>query len=227
MATYFVGWDVGAWYCDKNSNSRDAICVYDQNGHEVCTRRQVVRTELQESSVSDFLNAFFRLDKFFHETDYFYFAIDAVFAFPLGLQKLQKGNEFLLSPEAWEIGNSIENNLLFRYTEKFVAEQMKRPLSVIQDSIGSQSTKIMYFLQRFLFKPENTGVWSCVNAKAIETYPSILGQKGTDEEDAKLCAMLAKRFVDMRNDLVQPPAEFEEVIEKEGWIWFPQGKKQN
>lgn len=29
---YFVGWDVGAWNCDKNKSSRDAIVILDSNG---------------------------------------------------------------------------------------------------------------------------------------------------------------------------------------------------
>jgi hypothetical protein len=24
---YYVGWDVGAWHCDRNAKSRDALCV--------------------------------------------------------------------------------------------------------------------------------------------------------------------------------------------------------
>lgn len=24
---YYIGWDVGAWHCDKNKNSRDAVAV--------------------------------------------------------------------------------------------------------------------------------------------------------------------------------------------------------
>lgn len=28
--THFIGWDVGAWDCDKNSNSRDAILILDE-----------------------------------------------------------------------------------------------------------------------------------------------------------------------------------------------------
>jgi hypothetical protein len=29
---YAVGWDVGAWNCDKNPNSRDALVVLDEAG---------------------------------------------------------------------------------------------------------------------------------------------------------------------------------------------------
>jgi hypothetical protein len=30
-ASYFIGWDVGGWSCDKNKDSRDAIVVIDEN----------------------------------------------------------------------------------------------------------------------------------------------------------------------------------------------------
>ena len=29
--TYFLGWDVGGWNCDKNGKSRDAIVILNQN----------------------------------------------------------------------------------------------------------------------------------------------------------------------------------------------------
>ncbi len=29
-SSYFVGWDVGAWNCDKNGTSRDAIVILDE-----------------------------------------------------------------------------------------------------------------------------------------------------------------------------------------------------
>lgn len=29
-ASYFIGWDVGAWHCDTNSKSRDAIVILDE-----------------------------------------------------------------------------------------------------------------------------------------------------------------------------------------------------
>ena len=35
MATYYVGWDVGAWHCDKNTNSRDAIVIQDKESEDV------------------------------------------------------------------------------------------------------------------------------------------------------------------------------------------------
>jgi len=30
MNSFFIGWDVGGWNCDNNSNSRDAIVILDE-----------------------------------------------------------------------------------------------------------------------------------------------------------------------------------------------------
>ena len=57
MATYYVGWDVGAWYCDKNAHSRDAIVVLDENKVIVASRRRVVRRELTKNNIHEFLKS--------------------------------------------------------------------------------------------------------------------------------------------------------------------------
>ena len=62
--TYYVGWDVGAWHCDKNTNSRDAIVVLDKKGKVVIKKRKVVRCELNEISIFSFLNKYFGSSKF-------------------------------------------------------------------------------------------------------------------------------------------------------------------
>ena len=102
-------------------------------------------------------------------------------------------------------------------------------MSVIQDSIGSQSTKVIYFLRHFQFKQENVGIWETVNGNiAIETYPSVVGEKGNDIDDAKICATLAWRCRHDKSSLYQPDEatdnfdlETIKKIKKEGWIWFP------
>lgn len=229
MATYYVGWDVGAWYCDKNAHSRDAIVVLDENKVIVASRRRVVRRELTKNNIHEFLNEFLK-DSFyphnrqFNAKDNFVFAIDAVFSFPYGVTELLAGKNYILDAEAWDEGKSIQNSLLFRYTERFVSDKERKPLSVIQDSIGSQSTKVIYFLRHFQFEQENVGIWETVNGNiAIETYPSVVGEKGNDIDDAKICANLAWRFRHDKSSLYQPDNETKhlETIKKEGWIWFP------
>ena len=130
-----------------------------------------------------------------------------------------------MDAEAWNEGKSIQNSLLFRYTERFVSDKERKPLSVIQDSIGSQSTKVIYFLRHFQFKQENVGIWETMNRNiAIETYPSVVGEKGNDIDDAEICANLAWKFRHDKSRLYQPDNETKhlETIKIEGWIWFPQ-----
>jgi len=33
--SFFIGWDVGGWNCDKNAKSRDAIVIFDEDLHIV------------------------------------------------------------------------------------------------------------------------------------------------------------------------------------------------
>ena len=89
MEKYYVGWDVGAWHCDKNTNSMDAIAVLNEKGEEVVeNKRKVVRCELNENSIFSFLNKYFGCKDFFKEADNFIFAIDAVFRLPIGVQDI-------------------------------------------------------------------------------------------------------------------------------------------
>ena len=226
MAIYYVGWDVGAWNCDKNAHSRDAIVVLNENKNIVASRRGVVRRELKKNNIHEFLNEFFcSPNRQFYAKDNFIFAIDAVFSFPYGVTELLAGKKYILDAEAWNEGKSIQNSLLFRYTERFVSDKERKPLSVIQDSIGSQSTKVIYFLRHFQFKQENVGIWETMNRNiAIETYPSVVGEKGNDIDDAEICANLAWKFRHDKSRLYQPDNETKhlETIKIEGWIWFPQ-----
>lgn len=239
MATYYVGWDVGAWYCDTNTKSRDAISVLNENRKEVYIKREVVRRELNENSIFSFLNKYFGGSNF-EKDDIFIFAIDAVFSLPYGVQQLLSNESPALCEKAWQKGNSIENGLLYRITERVVKEKKGQfPKSVLQDMIGSQATKIMFFLNHFGFIQQQTGVWQAENGRftAIETYPSILGEKGPDVVDAKLCAELAYTFANNCKQLYSPQnylcnpefsdeerEDLEKIIRKEGWIWFPESE---
>ena len=231
MKNYYVGWDVGAWHCDKNTNSMDAIAVLNEEGEEVVeTKRKVVRCELNENSISSFLNKYFGCKNFFKEGDNFIFAIDAVFRLPIGVQDI---------PISCVPENYYANNFLFRKTEQVVREKTgKQCLSMIQHQIGSQATKVMFFLKKYNLKQAETGIWKTSDEKviAVETYPSALGKKGTDKEDAKLCANLAYAFSTQYTTLYSPQDYIEEcknkieqLIKKEGWIWIPKSnfKKVN
>lgn len=214
MATYCVGWDVGAWHCDKNTKSKDCIYVIDSAGKKIFEpKRQCVRNQLKTNTICEFLNTYFN-EKRFTPEDTIIFAIDAVFRWPNGLQKLFCD----VLPDFPDNNKAIENVMLYRYTEKKVSKN-HMALSAVQHMIGSQSTKIMYFLQKYEFKQGNElGVWK-TNAgkiKAIETYPALLAEKNTkrtDIEDAKRCATLAMQYECKRNELCCPENEPEEYLE--------------
>ena len=221
MAKYYVGWDVGAWHCDKNINSRDAIAVLNEEGEEVVeTKRKVVRCELNENSIFSFLNKYFGCDKF-TARDNFIFAIDAVFRLPIGVQEIPIHS----APEDYK-----SNPFLFRLTEQFVKEKTgNQCLSMIQDNIGSQATKIMFFLKHFSFKQKEIGVWKTDDNKAtaIEVYPKLASNydpnKKTDKYDAVKCCEIAEKFANERNAFFAPEdclKIMRDTIKKEGWIWF-------
>ena len=221
MEKYYVGWDVGAWHCDKNTNSKDAIAVLNEEGEEVVeTKRKVVRCELNENSIFSFLNKYFGCDKF-TARDNFIFAIDAVFRLPIGVQEIPIHS----APEDYK-----SNPFLFRLTEQFVKEKTGNQCrSMIQDKIGSQATKIMFFLKHFSFKQKEIGVWKTDDNKAtaIEVYPKLApnydpNQK-SDKYDAVKCCEIAEKFANERNAFFAPEdclKIMRDTIKKEGWIWF-------
>jgi hypothetical protein len=99
--------------------------------------------------------------------------------------------------------------------------------------IGSQATKGMHALARFVPKIVECGVWSDgSNLTAIEAYPSACNRSvtfqalrrlypvlsHTDCEDALTCALVASLFEEKRSALMPPEAE---VSQLEGWIWVP------
>ena len=137
------------------------------------------------------------------------------------------------SKAAASIEASNTNPYLFRRTEHYLFEQGLSPLSAIKDMIGSQATKGMHVLARFVPKIVECGVWSDGrNLAAIEAYPSACKRSETiqalrqpypalshaDCEDALTCALVASLFADKR-DALQPPEA--DVSPSEGWIWVP------
>ena len=137
------------------------------------------------------------------------------------------------SKAAASIEASNTNPYLFRRTEHYLFEQGLSPLSAIKDMIGSQATKGMHVLARFVPKIVECGVWSDGrNLAAIEAYPSACKRSETiqalrrpypalshaDCEDALTCALVASLFAEKRSALMPPEAD---VTPSEGWIWVP------
>lgn len=104
---------------------------------------------------------------------------------------------------------------------------------LFKDMIGSQATKEMHVLARFVPKIVECGVWSDGrNLTAIEAYLSACKRSETiqdlrrpysalshaDCEDALTCALVASLFAEKPSALMPPEAD---VSPSEGWIWVP------
>jgi len=226
--TYYIGWDVGAWHCKKNPNSRDAIVIINNDGKSIGTLwRGNLKESINESKTSfDFVNRLFELCNIKNiplvEVK-IVLAIDAPLGFSDALNKLLIGE---YSDKMIEEYNN--NQYLFRGTEIFLFEKGFSPLSSINHMIGSQTTKAMHVVAKLANDITSCGVWSDGNfLTIIETYPAAcksLKEDGNfinenkDVVDALICAKIAKMFDKNMDDLEQPQ---EGTSNKEGWIWVP------
>ena len=231
-SSYYVGWDVGGWNCDKNGKSRDALVILDAGLNIVGQPwRGNLRSAINEAGDSaEWVSKLFALCKAptLSGCPQITLAIDT----PLGFSE-----EFtrLVTQRihAGEVGDSATNPYLFRQTERFLFEHGLKPLSAIKDMIGSQATKGMHVLAKFAPKVQRCGVWSDeARLSAIEAYPSACETSATvkglqqrfskldhdDLDDALTCALLAYLFDNQPETLIHPLAS---VPASEGWIWVP------
>jgi len=197
MAKYYIGWDVGAWHCNKKTKkdkSQDAIAILDERQnliggfYEGNLKDRILETAKQDApddSEKQIKRVKYFLETLFREcnpdsnkepdysNDEFFIAIDTPLGWPKAFRELLERwsssnfNEFA----SLDFKGSKNNNpLLTRQTEK----RFGNPLSAIQDQIGSQSTKAMYLLSSFKPSRSSTGVWKtqCPKCTIIETYPA-------------------------------------------------------
>lgn len=234
-----IGWDVGGWNCDRNRLSRDALVVIDQN---LQMRGKPWRGNLREQinqakTTDDFVRSLLLACdvEIVRRDATVVLGIDTPLGFSTELVNL------LISGHSVPVVNaSATNPYLFRYTERFLFERGLSPLSAIKDMIGSQATKGMHVLARFLPYRPCCGIWTDdAQVSAIEVYPSsakqsavvkdlrqrCLGFSGAssddwyeDERDALTAALIAWLFRFEPNRLVWPPSN---VPEQEGWIFVP------
>ena len=232
-SSYYVGWDVGGWNCDKNGKSRDALVILDAGLNIVGKPwRGNLRAAINEATDSaDWIKRLFALCKADEPCQcQITLAIDT----PLGFS-----DEFVRlvtqRNHAGEVGSSDTNPYLFRQTERFLFEHGLKPLSAIKDMIGSQATKGMHVLAKFAPQTLRCGVWSDgKRLTAIEAYPSACKASATikglqqpfeaqtrptdDLDDALTCALLGYLFDTHPDKLISPGAS---VPASEGWIWVP------
>lgn len=231
--TFYIGWDVGAWYCDKNSGSQDALVILDADRNIVGKPwRGNLRELINDAQTTrDWIAGLFDMcgasppDQAFQVT----MAIDTPLGFSEEFRRLVTERKM-----SGEVGAaSGGNRYLFRHTERHLIESGLRPLSAVQDKLGSQATKGMHVLAKFAREIESCGVWTDgAGFHAIETYPTparktaaikqlLIGRnrlKPEDFEDARTCALVAYLFAIERDVLETPPSY---IPEREGWIWLP------
>lgn len=229
----YFGWDVGAWNCDRNSRSRDAIVVLDDaltligkpwrgNLRETingATNGRHFKAEIARLCAADEIANAERI----------VIAIDAPLGFPDALVSL--ASHLLSVPE---IGSFGDNPYLFRQTEKYLRARGFKPLSAINDMIGSQATKARHFLSKLAPNTIGYGVWTDNDGlSAIEAYPACcqdsavvhaartqvgMVSENNDIQDALTCAVVAYLFDAKRDALVSPSSD---IPNSEGWIWVP------
>ncbi len=229
--TFFIGWDVGGWNCDKNGKSRDAIVILDQNIEIIGQPwRGNLRVPINDTiSTKEWISALFSLCGARASQDAkVVMAIDTPLAFSTAFVDLVSR----LQPVD-KIGASDTNPYLYRHTEHHLFRHGLRPLSPIKDMIGSQATKGMHTLAKFADRQKSCGVWTDDQYLiAIEGYPSACKNSETimalwsrfsplgheDLDDALTCAFLAFLFATDRAQLDHPD---EAIAPNEGWIWVP------
>lgn len=232
--TYFIGWDVGGWNCDKNRNSRDAICVlHEPSQLEIVGRveRGNIRRYInRHTTIHGLVNQFCGTSIEVH--DRVYLAIDTPLGFSNALRNLLASRSIVD-----EVTQSYkENPYLYRKTEDWLFKREFSPLSSIKDMIGSQSTKGIHLLARIgaTTGPDRVGIWKNETTTAIEAYPttcksstlmaSIRAKLKLDELrhddhfDAVYCALTAYLFATNQDQLVGP---IDDIDPEEGWIWVP------
>ncbi|EGR0160774.1 hypothetical protein AB5A11_003432 [Vibrio cholerae] len=240
---WHIGWDVGAWNCEKNANSRDALVVLNQHGGLVGKpwRGNLRDTIAAAASYTDWLFTVAKLCQFDDKTQAalttqsVVMAIDTPLGFSNGLLQLLQG-EAVTTP----FTASSDNPYLYRHTERELFAHGFNPLSAVKDMIGSQATKGLHLLRKFGFTPSPSGVWllnqnQCQHS-ALESYPTVLktsalvaqyieqlrSQTGfnswhQDIQDAAYCAIAALLFQQHPNTMAPPTQD----VTTEGWIYVP------
>lgn len=129
--SFFIGWDVGGWNCDRNSKSRDAIVILNKDLAIVGTpwRGNLRECIATSSGSNEWLKTLFEKceTKYPEPSPIITMAIDAPLGFPDGFVNLITRKTFVEADE-----ESGRNRYLFRHTERCLFENKLRPLSAIK-----------------------------------------------------------------------------------------------
>jgi hypothetical protein len=247
---FFIGWDVGAWNCQNNGRSRDALVILTEDGPGLSPtwlggRAEFNLRERLDQTRLELLSSLFRAcgvegpGATFDCT----LAIDTPLGWPKAMRDLLSGNPSAVPEDA------DKNPYLFRQTEVLLFHEGRGPLSAVRDMIGSQSTKGIHFLHRAGLNRSSVGVWngtygSGTNLTAIETYPSpclyspTLCREAQKIFDSGKPGVIVSETSPFRTDLDDAifcavvgwlhSTEREKlqgppdnVLAEEGWIWLP------
>ncbi|PAR26763.1 hypothetical protein [Vibrio metoecus] len=243
---WYIGWDVGAWNCEKNANSRDALVVLNPQGELVGKpwRGNLRDTVAVAANYTDWLFMVAKLCQFDAKTKALFtvqnlvMAIDTPLGFSNGLLQLLQG-EAVTTP----FTASCDNPYLYRHTERVLFAHGFSPLSAVKDMIGSQATKGLHLLRKFGFTPSQSGVWQLNQSSqnqcqysALESYPTVLKTSTLvaqyieqlrsqtdfnnwhqDIQDAAYCAIAALLYQQLPNTMATPTKD----VITEGWIYVP------
>lgn len=230
--SFFIGWDVGAWNCDNNRDSRDAIVIVDASCAIVGTPwwGNLRHSAAHASTRGEWLAELFAICAADPPASSvpITMAIDTPLGFPDAFIRLVTGMPCPEPDNAYRM-----NGYLFRQTERYLVQHGGKPLSAIADRIGSQATKGMHVRAKFAPTVERCGVWTDGHDfRAIETYPAVCRDAAPvralmhdqrslghpDKDDALICAIVAYLFATNPAAFEPPP---DTIPPSEGWIWAP------
>lgn len=231
---FYIGWDVGAWSCKAHKGkSCDALVVLDSKNTILGYCRLPLTTIINTATnTKDFTNKLLELCEV--KVDNINYKVILAIDTPLGFSSAFKNLICDYTTSINSIETHIDNPYLFRRTEQFVYDKLKKkPLSPVNDMIGSQATKGIHILSKFAPNIKELGVW-CNDLQSedltiIEAYPAIINceskltNEDLDIQDAYKCAYLASVFHNKKENLYQPTVDIDLT---EGWIWFSKSKAE-
>lgn len=188
--TYYIGWDVSDWNCEKNRNSRDAIVIVDNKLQIIGTpwRGNLKQSILESDSVHECVGRLFDLcrEEYPGSEHSIFMGIDTPLGFPKPLIELLVNKK--IEEDEKDFDRSQNNPYLFRYAERFLSQyfmetpdgrkKLIQPLSAIKDMIGSQATKGIHVLVKYSMRNEDdnaSDIWRSVDRRItfLEVYPSV------------------------------------------------------